>query len=117
MTTITIFRDQNKDCVGFEMEGHAGFGYAGNDIVCAAISVLAINTCNSVEKLTHDRFGHEEDEKRGYLYFMLTENPSSEAKLLLNSMVLGLTQIEEQYGAPGRFALQKKYLKLKFKEV
>jgi len=117
MTTITIFRDQNKDCIGFEMEGHAGYDVSGNDIVCAAISILAINTQNSIEKFTEDHFGHDADEKAGYMYFMLRENPSSEAKLLLNSMVLGLTQIEEQFGGSKRSAFQKKYLKLKFKEV
>ncbi|MBO6016279.1 MAG: ribosomal-processing cysteine protease Prp [Lachnospiraceae bacterium] len=117
MTTITIFRDQNKDCIGFEMKGHAGYGVSGNDIVCAAISVLAINTQNSIERFTSDRFAREIDEQEGYMYFMLEKDPGSEAKLLLNSMVLGLTQIEQQFGSSRRCAFQKKYLKLKFKEV
>ena len=78
MTTITIFRDQNKDCIGFEMKGHAGYAESGSDIVCAAISILAINTQNSVEKFTGDHFGQEADEQTGYMYFMLEENPSTQ---------------------------------------
>lgn len=117
MTTITIFTDRNKDCVGFEMKGHAGYDRSGSDIVCAAISMLAVNTHNSLEVLLHEPFAHEEDEELGYMYLMLMEHPSTEAKLLLNSMVLGLKELEKQYGKSGRFSLQKSYLKLKFKEV
>ena len=115
MTTIKIFRDQNKDCIGYEISGHAGFDDSGRDIVCAAISVLATTAHNSIEKLTSDKFGHEEEE--GYMYLMLQDNPSKEAKLLLNSMVLGLIQLEEQFGSSKKKFLKKRYLKLIFKEV
>ena len=117
MTTIKIFRDQNKDCIGYEISGHAGFDDSGRDIVCAAISILATTTYNSIETLTSDKFGHEEDEEEGYMYLMLQDNPSKEAKLLLNSMVLGLIQLEEQFGSSKKKFLKKRYLKLIFKEV
>ena len=109
MTTITIYTDNNKDAVGFTVTGHAMFRQQGKDIVCAAISMLTINACNSIETFTNDFFGIEEDEKSGYLEFVLNENPSKEAKLLLNSMVLGLSELEKQY--------KNKYLKLIFEEV
>ena len=117
MTTIKIFRDQNKDCIGYEISGHAGYDVSGKDIICAAISILAITAHNSIEKLTFDKFGHEEDEESGYMYLMLQDNPSKEAKLLLNSMVLGLTELEEQFGSSKKKFLKKRYLKLIFKEV
>ena len=117
MTTIKIFRDQNKDCIGYEISGHAGYDDSGRDIVCAAISVLATTTHNSIEKLTSDQFGHEEDEESGYMYLMLQDNPSKEAKLLLNSMVLGLIELEEQFSSSKKKFLKKRYLKLIFKEV
>ena len=65
MTAIKIFRDQNKDCIGYEISGHAEFDDSGRDIVCAAISILATTTHNAIEKLTSDKFGHEEDEDSG----------------------------------------------------
>ena len=117
MTTIKIFRNQNKDCVGYEIRGHAEYDDSGRDIVCAAISILATTTYNSIEQLTSDKFCHEEDEELGYMYLMLQDNSSKEARLLLNSMVLGLTQLDEQFGSSGKKFLKKKYLKLIFKEV
>ena len=117
MTTIKIFKDQNKDCVGYEISGHAEFDEPGRDIVCAAISILATTAHNSIETLTSDKFGHEEDEESGYMYLMLQNNPSEEAKLLLNAMVLGLTDLEEQFGSSKKKFLKKRYLKLIFKEV
>ena len=38
--------------MGFDLEGHAGYSEAGTDIVCAAVSVLVINTINAVEMYT-----------------------------------------------------------------
>ena len=37
--------------MGFEITGHAGYAEYGQDIVCAAVSVLALNMANSVERL------------------------------------------------------------------
>lgn len=40
-----IVKKQNGNITGFHMEGHAGYADRGSDIVCASISVLAINWC------------------------------------------------------------------------
>ena len=97
MTMITIFVDNKQNYTGFEVSGHAGYAQAGEDIVCAAISVLVTTTINSIEEFTDDFFGYEEDEKSGYMSFTLEETSSAEAQLLLRSMVLGLSQISKQY--------------------
>ena len=39
MTKIRLFFNGN-DIIGFSAEGHTGFADRGEDIVCAAISVL-----------------------------------------------------------------------------
>lgn len=109
MTTVTIYTDNNRDAIGFLVDGHSGYAKRGSDIVCAAISMLTINACNSIESFTDDFFGYEEDEAVGYMKMILNENPSKEAKLLLNSMVLGLSELEKQY--------KNKYIKLIFEEV
>ena len=90
------------------MEGHAGFAAYGNDIVCAAVSALVINTVNSIEAFTEDTFENAVHQEKDVVSFELTSNPVSErAELLLESLVLGLTSIAEEYG--------KKYIRLKIK--
>ncbi len=50
MITMTVFRSDTGIYQGFLCSGHAGFARAGRDIVCAAVSVLVINTVNSIEQ-------------------------------------------------------------------
>ncbi len=109
MTTITVFRTRKGIYQGFVCSGHAGYAEAGGDIVCAAISILVINTINSIQQLTEQAFICEQEEEAGVIRFTLSESPSKETVLLLDSMILGLKEVEKQY--------HKKYLKLHFKEV
>ena len=74
------------------MQGHAGYAESGSDIVCAAASVLAQNAVNSIEQFTEDI-----NEDLGELYFKIDAGYSHETELLLNSLILGLQGIEEEY--------------------
>jgi uncharacterized protein YsxB (DUF464 family) len=110
MTDIVIFEKKKLDYnVGFEVSGHAGYAKRGEDIVCAAISVLTINTINSIEKFTDDKFVLKQNERTGFISFKLKGKPGDEASLLLKSMILGLTDIVKEYGD--------EYIRLIFKEV
>ncbi len=106
MTAVTIYK-RSGQYAGFVIEGHAGYGEEGEDIVCAAVSVLSLNALNSIEAFTEDRFSGEE--KDGYLSCSFPEALSEKAVLLLDSMVLGLTDIQRSYG--------KSYIRIVFKEV
>ena len=44
MTHVSVIKTRNGDYIGFNCIGHSGYAEAGEDIVCAAISVLVINT-------------------------------------------------------------------------
>ncbi len=79
------------------MQGHAGYAQIGSDIVCAAVSVLAQNTVNSIEQFTEDTFTVDVNEDLGELYFKIDAGYSNETELLLNSLILGLQGIEEEY--------------------
>lgn len=81
----------------FSSVGHAEYGEAGNDIVCAAVSVLVINTLNSIEFLTEDEIIDSSDQSKGIIKVEFC-NLSHDSILLLDSMVLGLTEIQKQYG-------------------
>jgi uncharacterized protein YsxB (DUF464 family) len=95
MTNVRIFRSQGT-YQGFQADGHAGFADAGKDIVCAAISVLSINTVNSIETLAHDQV--ETLEEDGRLTCRFPEGLSDKGNLLMESLILGLTAIEQSYG-------------------
>lgn len=43
-----VFQKSGIGFSGFEISGHAGYGTAGNDIVCAAVSSCVMLTCNAI---------------------------------------------------------------------
>jgi hypothetical protein len=94
-----IVKKQNDDMVGFHIEGHSGYADRGADIVCSAVSALAINCVNSIEEFTEDLFSVGSDEERGMLDFELTDSVSPESALLLKSLFFGIKEIETSYGS------------------
>ena len=109
MIRVSVFKNSADEIVSFELKGHAGYKDAGKDIICAATSILVINTINSVEQFTDDRFTTENDEKTGFIRFSFSGEPSRDSQILVRSMVSGLLSIEQEYGS--------KYIKILFKEV
>ena len=108
MIHITIFRNQGT-IKEFNCIGHAEFAEAGQDIVCAGVSALVINAINSIESLTSTELKLVSDQESGLIDVTFPEGLSSEAQLLLDSMILGLQGIRKDYG--------KEFLSLDFKEV
>ncbi len=98
MIEITLRKSETGIYNGFLVSGHAGFDEYGKDIVCAAVSVMVINTINSIETFTKDAFKTEIEEKSGRIEFQMVSEVSKESELLLKSLVLGLQGIAEQYG-------------------
>mgnify|MGYP000696504362 CR=1 FL=1 len=108
MITVTIHRS-NDSYAGFKVVGHAGYAEEGYDIICAAVSVLVFNTLNAIESYTDDTMNVVTNDEAGLVDVVFESPVSDRAKLLLDTMILGLTGIEKQYG--------KKFLRLKFEEV
>ncbi|MGN8885763.1 ribosomal-processing cysteine protease Prp [Blautia sp. HCP28S3_G10] len=106
MITVTVSRKQNS-YISFTSRGHAGYAEEGQDIICAAVSVLVINTVNSLERLTGDHIEVKEDD--GFVSFTFTEPVSEGGTLLMDSLILGLTEIQHSYS--------NRYLKVKVREV
>ena len=67
MFHVTIYENNKKEYVGFQTEGHAGFAEEGRDIVCAAASVLVINTINAIELYTKDEASIESEQEEGVM--------------------------------------------------
>lgn len=81
----------------FSIEGHAGYADEGQDIVCAAVSALVINAINSIEKFTDDAFtcDCEDGAVKGWEF---TSDVSERTDLLMDSLMLGLENIQKSYG-------------------
>ena len=106
MIRLSILKDKNGNYKGIKADGHAGFEDIGKDIVWSAVSVLLINTVNSIEKFTASRPIVND---MAQMEFYFKDTPDEKAVLLMDSLVLGLYGIQKEYG--------KKYLKIKIKEV
>ena len=101
MIQVTVHK-KNQRIVSFEMTGHADFSEHGTDIVCAGVSALAITTVNSIEKLAGYQPIVDVDEvEGGYLYLEVvrdvTKVQAQTTQILLNSLLLGLEGIQEEY--------------------
>ncbi|WP_413373158.1 ribosomal-processing cysteine protease Prp [Paenibacillus taichungensis] len=100
MIIVQIFRNDDGSIDRFSIKGHANFAKQGEDIVCAGVSAVTVGTVNSIETLT----GVEMDAKmkNGFLSASLPvlekDGTWSQVQLLLESMVLMLTDIAESYG-------------------
>ena len=99
MIQVTVHK-KNQRIVSFEMTGHANYSEHGSDIVCAGVSALAI--VNSIEKLAGYQPIVEVDEvEGGYLYMEvvedLTKDQEHTTQILLNSLLLGLEDIQSEY--------------------
>ncbi len=96
MTKVTIFQNASGRNMGFEVFDHSGYAEAGEDIVCAAISMLVINTVNSLERFTEDSYEADVDEDSARVRILFDEEPSHDAELLLKSLVSGLTDMQDE---------------------
>lgn len=112
MTTITITRDNNRRIGRFTVEGHAEYGEAGKDIVCASVSAITGTAIVGLEQFLGIKPTVNVDSKRGYLDCgitgRLTDRQVEDANVILETMILGLKDISKKY---------KKYLRVLDKEV
>ncbi|MCL1845381.1 MAG: ribosomal-processing cysteine protease Prp [Defluviitaleaceae bacterium] len=94
MINAKIVRAADGKIIGFTVENH------GESTVCAAVSMLVLNTVNSIYKFTKDKFTCDYNEKEGgFITFSLT-NPDAQTdgiRLLLDAMHLGLTSAKAEY--------------------
>lgn len=109
MIRVTIYKNGQGVYTGFKSAGHAGYAPEGSDIICSAVSVLVINTINSIEAFTDDRFSLKSDEQAGLIEVDFNSGLSHDTILLMNAMVQGLKMIQADYNND--------YIYLKIEEV
>lgn len=82
----------------FKCSGHAGFAEYGNDVVCAAVSMLVINTVNAIDELTGCCISLDEnDSENGKLAISFPGGTDEKAGLLMDAMLLGIKQVAEDH--------------------
>ena len=109
MIKVTVYQNTDGKKIGFSSVGHAGYDEYGHDIVCAGVSALVINCINSIDNFCDVRFTVDADDEGGNIKFMLADPADGDSELLINSMILGLKGIQNDYGND--------YIILNFKEV
>jgi len=92
MIKVQIFNNQAGELIGFNVSDHA------EKHVCNAVSMLAINTVNSIESLTDSNCTYDYDGK-DYINFRLVNSMERGVKagVLLDSLLLGLKHLKELY--------------------
>ncbi len=109
MNKVYFFCDKDGKITGFSSQGHSGYAEAGEDIVCAGISALTINTVNSLEQLTDAVVDVNSDEGSGTINCRVSGYGGEKVQVLLQSLSIGLQGIQERYG--------KSFIQVFFEEV
>jgi uncharacterized protein len=79
----------------FEIKGHANFADAGQDIVCAAASAIAISMVQAMSRfVAEDMVTIKESD--GYLLFQVHQTNET-IQILLKSMKDTLTELKDSY--------------------
>lgn len=99
MITVEFKKDALGRVNGFFFSGHADFSEAGTDIVCAGVSTLAQTTALSLEKLLNLPVEVLIGKRTGKLDCRWRNDPAKleKTQLLIQTMLLGLEQIQENY--------------------
>ena len=98
MISATLYQGENG-LTGCRMIGHSGRAEAGNDIVCAAVSILGCTCVNAMETVCGIiPLVTENDD--GILAFHLPELSAEEnekAQILMGALRQGLSDLAEAY--------------------
>jgi uncharacterized protein YsxB (DUF464 family) len=117
MTTVLITKSAGKEYQSITCMGHAGFARKAVftrrrsefDMVCAAISILVLNTVNALDELAGETLKVTQDAQTGFLRCEFQGGLQEKSVFLLDAMVFGLEELSRTYG--------RKYLQVNFEEA
>lgn len=96
MIKIKIWREYGR-ITACEITGHAGAGAKGKDIVCAAVSALTETALLGLDRHAGVRLDCKISRRPAFLSFALQDAPSDKTDAILETMLLGLTEIAGLY--------------------
>ncbi|WP_311493097.1 ribosomal-processing cysteine protease Prp [uncultured Megasphaera sp.] len=95
MITIHVKADVNGNYTAFSIVGHAEYGEAGQDIVCAAVSALGQTALLGLLKYAAKQVTYTV--KAGALSVSL-QKTDERTQVIMDTMILGLREITTRYG-------------------
>lgn len=99
MTTVTVAYE-GEAVTRLTCQGHAGSARSGENIVCAAVSILMQTCVNALESVAGVQPETTVDEARALISIVppAAEAPRAhDAQTILRTTVLGLTDISHEY--------------------
>ncbi|MEJ8752037.1 ribosomal-processing cysteine protease Prp [Lagierella sp. ICN-221743] len=98
-----IIKNEANDIISISVMGHADSDEYGEDIICAAVSIYLTNTINTLTEIVEveDFIEYEIGEGHFLLnvyYEDLDLEKKRETTLILESLKLALTSVEDSYG-------------------
>jgi uncharacterized protein len=99
MTRVTIQREGDWVAI-VRCAGHAGDAAAGENIVCAAVSVLMQTCVNAMERVAGITPNVLADEEKAVIEVRLPQSAdpkTRDAQVILRSTVIGLADIAAEY--------------------
>lgn len=101
MTTVKFKKNSDNEIVEFTADGHTNYGVDGEDIVCAAVSAITQTAVIGILMKAQVQAKITRDDKKGYLKLELPHGLSSTQRhncnIILDTMVLGLADLAENY--------------------
>lgn len=99
MIKVNIKKEENI-INNIKIDGHAGYGISGTDIVCASVSSIVITSINAIIKLDNEALDYKQDE--GFVEVNIKKH-NKYIDILIENMISLLKELENQY---------KKYIKI-----
>lgn len=114
-----LLKTRDKAIIGFESSGHANFAEQGEDIICAAVSALTINSINTLEEVLNldkeIRYTYGENEiTLDIKPELLDEARLHDTQVVLRSYELGIISIIKEYEHSKEF---EDFISLNYREV
>lgn len=91
---IRIQIDKKDQVDSITVEGHAGYGVSGTDIVCASVSSILITTINAMLRVDEKSIHYEQ--KEAYVKLDILKH-SDTIDLLMDNLVSLLEELEKDY--------------------
>lgn len=95
MIKFTTVTNSDGKISQLTVDGHSGFADSGEDIVCASVSSVVWLTINGIEKQNLAQLSYEE--RDGFVKCIISDNRAEGADVLLNSLVMFITELSSQY--------------------
>lgn len=100
MTKIKIFKKNDK-IVKIDCDGHTGYGVAGEDIVCSALSSIVQTAALGVLAVAGVNAKMQRNDRDGRFVLELPDDMSEEQRhdvdVILNTMLCGVQDLYEGY--------------------